>query len=133
MLGARCMIWHMSSLSIVLLIPLTKKSVSPTLLISTVQTGILREVDTHPPFRSTVQHKAFITEYIDVDVEATQDHWGHLVCYPVYHRIQKDTMVSAPISEMGGKIPPCEQGIPNGKMLHFSDRSGWHENYQYNL
>ena len=28
--------------------PLTKKSVSPTLLISTVQTGILREVDTHP-------------------------------------------------------------------------------------
>ena len=28
---------------------LTKKSVSPTLLISTVQTGILREVDTHPP------------------------------------------------------------------------------------
>ena len=38
--------------------PLTKKSVSPTLLISTVQTGILREVDTHPLFRSTVQHKA---------------------------------------------------------------------------
>ena len=30
--------------------PLTKKSVSATLLISTVQTGILREVDTHPPF-----------------------------------------------------------------------------------
>ena len=28
--------------------PLTKKSVSATLLISTVQTGILREVDTHP-------------------------------------------------------------------------------------
>ena len=57
--------------------PLTKKSVSPTLLISTVQTGILREVDTHPPFRSTVQHKAFITENIDLDVEATQDYWGH--------------------------------------------------------
>ena len=32
--------------------PLTKKSVSATLLISTVQTGKLREVDTHPPFRS---------------------------------------------------------------------------------
>ena len=31
--------------------PLTKKSVSPTLLISTVQTGILREVDTHPPLQ----------------------------------------------------------------------------------
>ena len=59
--------------------PLTKKSVSPTLLISTVQTGILREVDTHPLFRSTVQHKAFITE-------------------------QKDTMVSTPF-EMGGESP----------------------------
>ena len=36
--------------------PLTKKSVSPSLLISTVQTGVLREVDTHPlsgPQRST--------------------------------------------------------------------------------
>ena len=37
--------------------PLTKRSVSPTLLIS-VQTGVLREVDTHPLFRSTIQHKA---------------------------------------------------------------------------
>ena len=98
------MISHMSSLSIVLADPLTKKSVSPTLLISTVQTGILREVDTHPLFRSTVQHKAFITEHIDLDVEATQDHWGHLMCYPVYYKIQKDTMVSTPF-EMGGKSP----------------------------
>ena len=84
--------------------PLTKKSVSPALLITTVQTGILREVDTHPLFRSTVQHKAFIIEHIDMDVEATQDHWGHLMCYPVYHKIQKDTMVSAPF-EKGGKSP----------------------------
>ena len=99
--------------------------------ISTVQTGILREVDTHPPFRSTVQHKAFITEHIDLDVEATQDHWGHLMCYPVYHKIQKDTIVSAP-SEMGGKSPLVskESLFPNGKMLRFSYRSGWHENYQ---
>ena len=84
--------------------PLTKKSVSATLLISTVQTGILREVDTHPPFRSTVQDKAFITETIYSDVEATQDYWGHLMCHPVYHKIQKGMMVSTP-SEMGGKSP----------------------------
>ena len=84
--------------------PLTKKSVSPTLLITTVQTGILREVDTHPLFRSTVQHKAFIIEHIDMDVEATQDHWGHLMCYPVYYKIQKGTMVSSPF-EKGGKSP----------------------------
>ena len=63
---------------------------------------MLREVDTHPPFRSTVQHKAFVTETIYSDVEATQDYWGHLMCHPVYHKIQKDTMVSTP-SEMGGK------------------------------
>ena len=57
--------------------PLTKKSVSPTLLISTAQTGVLREVDAHPPFtafRSTVQHKAFVTEIIHPDSDATEDH-----------------------------------------------------------
>ena len=53
--------------------PLTKMSVSATLLISTVQTGMLCEVDTHPPFRSTVQHKAFITEIVYPDAEATED------------------------------------------------------------
>ena len=42
----------------------TKKPVSPSLLISTVQTGVLHEVDTHPLFRSTMQRKAFITEVI---------------------------------------------------------------------
>ena len=61
---------------------LTKKSVSQTLLISTVQTGILRAVDTHPPFRATVQHKAFVTEIIYPDSDANEDHWPHLMCYP---------------------------------------------------
>ena len=84
--------------------PLTKKSVSPTLLISTVQTGILREVDTQPLFRSTIQHKAFNIEHLDMDVDATLDHWGHLMCFPVYYKTQKDTMVSASF-EMGGKSP----------------------------
>ena len=37
--------------------PLAKKSASPSVLISTVQTGVLREIDTHPLFRSTMQHK----------------------------------------------------------------------------
>ena len=111
--------------------PLTKKSVSAALLISTVQTGILREADTHPPFRSTVQHKAFITETIYSDVEATQDYWGHLMCHPVYHKIQKGTMVSTP-SEMGGKAPLVSKESLMGRCFIFSYRSGWHENYQYN-
>ena len=84
--------------------PLTKKSVSATLLISTVQTGILCEVDTHPPFRSTVQHMAFITEIVYPDAEATEDHWAHLMCYPIFFKIQKGTKVPA-LSEMGGKTP----------------------------
>ena len=71
--------------------PLTKKSVSATLSISTVQTGILREVDAHPPFRSTVQHKAFITEIVYPDAEATEDHWARLMCYPIFFKIQKGT------------------------------------------
>ena len=78
--------------------PLTRKSVSAMLLISTVQTGILREVDTHPPFRSTV------TEIVYPDAEATEDHWGHLMCYPVFFKIQKGTEASA-LFETGGKSP----------------------------
>ena len=69
-----------------------------------MQTGILREVDTHPPFRSTVQHKAFITEIVYPDAEATEDHWAHLMCYPIFFKIQKGMKVPTP-SEMGGKSP----------------------------
>ena len=94
--------------------PLTKKSVSATLLISTVQTGILREVDTHPPFRSTVQHKAFITEIIYPDAEATQDYWGHLMCHPVYYKIQKGTRVPA-LFETGGKTPSVAKESLTGR------------------
>ena len=50
---------------------------------------VLTQVDTHPPFRSTVQHKAFITEIVYPDAEATEDHWGHLMCYPVFFKIQE--------------------------------------------
>ena len=80
--------------------PLTKKSVSPSLLISTVQTGMLREVDTHPPFRATVQHKAFVTE-IHPDSDATQDHWAHLMCDPVFFKIQEGTNVSRLLDKKG--------------------------------
>ena len=83
---------------------MTKKSVSATLLISTVQTGMLREVDTHPPFRSTVQHKAFFTEIVYPDAEATEDRWAHLMCYPIFFQIQQGTEVSA-LFETGGKLP----------------------------
>ena len=59
---------------------------------------------THPPFRSTVQHKAFITEIVYPDAEATEDHWGHLMCHPVHFKMQKGTQVPA-LFETGGKTP----------------------------
>ena len=74
--------------------PLTKKSVSATLLISTVQTGMLRKVDTYPPFRSTVRHKAFITETVYPDAEVTEDHWAHLMCYPIFFNSERHGSVS---------------------------------------
>ena len=56
-----------------LAVQLTKKSVSPSMLISTVQASVLRAVDTHHPFRSTVQHKTFVTDVLDPDPEAAED------------------------------------------------------------
>ena len=82
--------------------PLTKNFVSPSLLISTVQTGVLREVDTHPPFRSTLQHKAFVTEILHPDPDATEDHWAHLTRDPVFFKIQNGTNVSQ-LLDKGGK------------------------------
>ena len=37
---------------------LTKKSASPQNLIDAVRSGNLKEVDSHPPFRSLLEHKA---------------------------------------------------------------------------
>ena len=51
-----------------------------------------------------MQHKAFITELVYPDAEATEDHWANLMCYPIFFKIQKGTKVPV-ASEMGGKTP----------------------------
>ena len=38
---------------------LTKHSAKPDDLIKAVETGVLKNVDLHPPFRSLLKHKAF--------------------------------------------------------------------------
>ena len=38
---------------------LTKRSAKPDNLVRAVQTGVLKNIDKHPPFRDIVQHKAF--------------------------------------------------------------------------
>ena len=50
-----------------------------------------------------MQHKAFVTEMIYPDSDATEDHWAHLMRYPVFFKIQKDRNVSALIDK-GGNI-----------------------------
>ena len=39
--------------------PLTKHTAKPDELVRSIETGILRQVDTHKPFRTLVKHKAF--------------------------------------------------------------------------
>ena len=43
---------------------LTKKSANPQNLIDAVRSGILKEVDSHPPFRSLLEHKAYLRSWL---------------------------------------------------------------------
>ena len=58
---------------------LTKHSIKPDQLIHAVETGNLLEVDRDPPFRSTIQHKAFLAEAAEAYARACtatdQDVW----------------------------------------------------------
>ena len=49
---------------------LTKHSANPDSLIRTVETGILVQVDTRPPFRDLLQHKAFETEIMKTQLDS---------------------------------------------------------------
>ena len=44
--------------------PLAKHTAKPDELVRSIETGTLRQVDVHPPFRTLVKHKAFITEWV---------------------------------------------------------------------
>ena len=44
--------------------PLTKHTAKPDELVRSIETGTLRQVDVHPPFRTLVKHKAFIAEWV---------------------------------------------------------------------
>ena len=43
---------------------LTKKSANPQALIDAVKQGFLKEVDAHPPFRTLVEHKAYLRSWL---------------------------------------------------------------------
>ena len=44
--------------------PLSKSTAKPDQLVSSITTGKLENVDTHPPFRSLLKHKAFLTTWV---------------------------------------------------------------------
>ena len=43
---------------------LTKKSANPKNLMDAVKSGWLKELDSHPPFRSMLEHKAFLNAWL---------------------------------------------------------------------
>ena len=43
---------------------LTKFSAKPDTLLKAVDTGLLPEVDTHPPFRTLLKHRAYLTTWL---------------------------------------------------------------------
>ena len=43
---------------------LTKNTAKPDELLATVNTGVLRNVDMHPPFRTMLKHKAYFADWI---------------------------------------------------------------------
>ena len=103
--------------------PLTKKSVSPSPLISTVQTGVLREVDTHPPFRSTVQHKFFVTGVLYPDPDVTEDFWTHLMCGPVFFKNNKGTNLSQVMCK-GGRSPVRRESLTGRSYIYVVGPNG---------
>ena len=52
--------------------PLTKHTAKPDELVRSIETGTLRQVDKHPPFRTLVKHKAFVTEWVIKDLPDPQ-------------------------------------------------------------
>jgi hypothetical protein len=66
---------------------LTKSSAKPDQLLKAVATGLLPEVDTHPPFRSMLKHKAFLTTWIASNVKDAREVVYFLGEY-VFHDLQ---------------------------------------------
>ena len=52
---------------------LTKQNAKPDVLVKAVSTGVLPEVDTHPPFRSLVKHKAFLIQWAASNLDHARD------------------------------------------------------------
>ena len=59
-------------------IALTKHSAKADELIRCVETGVIRQVDCHPPFRSLTRHKAYLImwlrQYVDPRLQASVKH-----------------------------------------------------------
>jgi len=47
---------------------LTKHSAKPDSLVQAVETGDLKNADCHPPFRSLLQHKAYLIQWVQLNI-----------------------------------------------------------------
>ena len=47
---------------------LTKKSANPKNLLDAVRSGWCKELDAHPPFRSMLEHKAFLNAWLQKEL-----------------------------------------------------------------
>ena len=64
---------------------LTKHSAKPDALIKAVETGIIPNTDAHPPFRSLLEHKAYLTDWIFSNINFPH-HVISLFAEPIHER-----------------------------------------------
>ena len=55
---------------------LTKKSANPKNLMDAVRNGWLKELDAHPPFRSMLEHKAFLNAWLQKELSG----YAYVLC-----------------------------------------------------
>ncbi|CAE7374757.1 Cpr [Symbiodinium natans] len=67
---------------------LTKRSAKSTNLVQSVQKGWLKEIDAHPPFRSLLEHKAFLSAWLRKELSGFQ--FCSKVCFMISSCEKKD-------------------------------------------
>ena len=76
---------------------LTKHSAKPDALMKAIETGNLKNLDVHPPFRTLLRHKAFfLGKWICSTLRKPLD-VVTLLCEDVYHEVHKEYFASAGI------------------------------------
>lgn len=87
---------------------LTKHSAKPDNLILAIQTGVLPEVDKHPPFRSLIQHRAYLAQWVSANLRNPAQ-VGSFLDEPVSHALF--------LSRASGEVPARDYWKRQGNQL----------------